>query len=205
MTDKEKDLLNVCSQVSGISFSPLQQRIILLLFYNLLWKDYEYINEKGNKEIVLGRKGVHLNGGVGVGKTTIMRTVSEVTHKMFKYPLHYMTIGQLNNLVIQNGGNFNVLESYCNCHLCISDIGSNNTVVNVYGNKINVFQQFLLMRYEAQMGQEKPFKLYLDHNFAKSNFVALFNDEFNRFKDRMDEMFNLFITLNGTSYRGQNN
>lgn len=194
MTDKTKmQFLEWSSEYAKVSFTEEQKTVLLCLYNNLLGKDYQI-----GKETQFGNKSIMLIGPPGVGKTLIMRTVEAVTKAHYKRPLTYMHISDLNKLVQTNGTE--ILKHYLNCHLCISDAGADNVIVNVYGNKINVLQQLLLLRYENK-NQAYNFKLYLDHNYGRTEFLKLFDDNIGRLADRLLEMYNLFIPLGGKSFR----
>lgn len=148
------------------------------------------------------KKGVFLVGGVGIGKSAMMKTLQVLlkdTERRFKWANSYelkdlseqMTIGEIK-------------ANYCdllNSDLYIDDIGF-TVDVKRYGNTVNIISEIITERYDlfVSSGVKTHFSTNLLITSKDPNVPTIEKFYGVRIVDRLKEMCNL-ITWNGESLR----
>lgn len=147
------------------------------------------------------KKGIFLMGGVGTGKTTLMKLFSRNQKQCFQLA----SARYAADLYEQDGEK--AIEHFSNpiretgldsrffyqteLALCFDDLGTEKTPVVRYGNKTNVMADILLNRYDAKL------TTHLTTNLMPEELEPMYGS---RVKSRMREMFNL-ITVTGEDRR----
>ena len=135
-------------------------------------------------------KGIFIYGGTGSGKTTLMRIFQDarfaIRHPvaMTNMPTLYVDMlaeGQMN------------LQTQREKERIFDDAGAENAEIASFGNRVNLFPQLLLLRYEGQ------YKTHATSNLTPSEIIQRpgFDD---RVKSRMNELFNI-VHLPGGDWR----
>lgn len=148
------------------------------------------------------KKSVFLIGGVGVGKTAMMKVYQRLlkdTESRFKWVNSYelkdmseiMTISEIKDVYGRN----------LNCDLYIDDIGFSIDVKR-YGNTVNIISEIIMERYDLyiQSGYLTHFSSNIIPTSKIDNLPTIEKMYGVRVLDRMKEMCNL-ITFNGESLR----
>lgn len=176
-----------------------KQNLKLLLLYfsgnDLFCKELEKINGvEGSLN-----KGLFLIGGVGTGKTFLMKVFKEYTKHILKSnSFHAYNEQDIINLASSNGSEI-IEELGYNCGnpkvLYIDDFGSKPSKIKYFGNSIDVIDNIMTLRYVIFNRYHK-----LTHISSNKYPVELQKIFDNRLIDRFSEMFNV-IELNDESFR----
>lgn len=149
-----------------------------------------------------GKKGIFLAGGVGIGKSAMMKTLQILlkdTERRFKWVNSYelkdlseqYTIGEIKATY---GG-------FLNCDLYIDDIGF-SVDVKRYGNTVNIISDIITERYNLfiNSGIKTHFSTNLLISSKDANVPTIEKFYGTRIVDRLKEMCTL-ITWNSESLR----
>jgi len=176
------------------NFEP-ELRKMALYFYNR--------KEEAEKDNIMLHKGIYLNGPVGCGKTKIMEIFRIITEKSFR-------IAMCRNIAfdfIETG--IPIIKKYSyeskdskDIHTpityCFDDLGS-ESISAYYGNKINVMDEILSIRYDL-IWQNKM-KTHITSNLNSDEIEEKYGI---RLKSRFSEMFNLIsFDNNAIDFRKQ--
>lgn len=154
------------------------------------------------------QKGLLLSGGVGSGKTTIMRLfahnprASYVVKSCRKIASEYADTSQ----EARDSGNYgeNILHRYAgqyyptvsendfkteNWGICFDDLGTEDVKAN-YSNRANVMQQIILNRYDRLA--ELPYRTHATTNLTAEQIGEYYGE---RVRSRMREIFNIVEIL----------
>lgn len=136
------------------------------------------------------KKGIFLYGGTGSGKTTLMRIFQDARF-VIKHPVAMTNLPALYADMLADG-QMN-LQGQRDKERIFDDAGAENAEIASFGNRINIFPQLLLLRYDGQ------YRTHATSNLTPSEIVLRpgFDD---RVKSRMNEMFNI-IHLPGGDFR----
>lgn len=141
-------------------------------------------------------KGIALLGGLGVGKTWLMKLLRYNSH----LPYIFVNCSEIADEVEQ-GGSEN-LATYFHLRkttssylyygndtlgLCLNELGREQIPVKYFGNPTNVIERILFTRYEKEVPHNRT---YFTTNKSVEQIEALYGDYI---RDRMREMFNLII------------
>jgi len=159
-------------------------------------------HDKCNELGINLNKGVYLCGGVGTGKSIIMKAFKAFTGYLKQNSFQYYTATDIIDNVNISGVEFlglfnhNYTGSKANPVTCyIDDIASKNEKVKNYGTEINVIEQLISIRYNVFERYRK-----LTHFSTNIPPAALKNLYDQRITDRLSEMCNI-ITIAGESRR----
>lgn len=178
-----------CERVDGFVIDDANKLLIGNLF------DYFY----GLDSTLDRRKGLWLMGGVGTGKTTLMRLFAEfVRARDGGFKLHvcsqvandYSTTGNL-DLYTYNRCGF----SGHSVPMCFDDLGREPSVSNFFGQRLNVMQHILHVRYS--LWQTEGLRTFVTTNCNPDDLQSIYGLFI---RDRVREMFNV-IVLDGESRR----
>lgn len=133
-------------------------------------------------------KGLLIQGTAGLGKTEMIRAVSDNP----LWPVKIISILEISEAV-QETGQCNL---YTDQILLIDDVGSEPEVINHYGTKINWFKDFIELYY---MKYRNFGGLIITTNLGGDEIEKRYGY---RVRSRMREMFNT-IQLEGTDLRGK--
>lgn len=178
----------------GFVINKTNKPILLDLLY------YFTGNEKSKLDL---NKGILLIGGVGTGKSLLMKIYHAYVRDIlgvnsFSTSTAIEIIDSVNvsgvSFLEQFGKNIIGNKPYPKT-LYVDDIASKNETVNNFGTKINVIEQLLSIRYNL-------FSRYgtLTHATSNKYPTEMANVYDSRIADRFKELFN-FIELNGKSFR----
>ena len=164
----------------GFVFRPEQFGVICRLTTYFSGNVGEYDTEKG----------IFLFGGTGSGKTTIMKILQAARARM-KHPVAMTNMPTLYADMLAEG-QMN-LQSQREKERIFDDAGAENAEIASFGNRVNLFPQLLLLRYEGQH------KTHATSNLTPSEIIQRpgFDD---RVKSRMNELFNI-VHLPGGDWR----
>ena len=151
-------------------------------------------NEKGAYSL---NKGLLLIGGVGTGKTILMKIFKEYTMNILQSNsfVNYSAQDIVHNVetdglkILKEFGTTIQKPSVC----YFDDIASANEIVNYYGTKTNVIETLLSMRYEVFSRFGK-----LTHLTTNKTPLELRKVYGERVFDRMKEMFNIVLLDSGS-------
>jgi len=159
---------------------------------------FDYFTGNPESELDLS-KGIAIFGGVGTGKTLLMKVFKEYTMNIiYKNSFIFKTAAEIVDSINVSGvevlSNINFIQNKATT-LYIDDLCAKNEEVNHFGTKINAMENLLSQRYEI-------FKQYkrLTHITSNKYPVELSKIYGERIVDRMAEMFNI-IELTGESFR----
>lgn len=133
-------------------------------------------------------KGLLIQGTAGLGKTEVIRAVSDNP----LWPVKIISILEVAEAV-QETGQCNL---YTNQMLLIDDVGTEPEIINHYGTKINWFKDFIELYY---MNHRTFGGLIITTNLGGDEIEKRYGY---RVRSRMREMFNT-IQLTGTDLRGK--
>ncbi len=135
-------------------------------------------------------KGVFLYGGTGSGKTTLMRIFQDARFAI-RHPVAMTNMPTLYADMLAEG-QMN-LQAQREKERIFDDAGAENAEIASFGNRVNLFPQLLLLRYEGQH------KTHATSNLTPSEIIQRpgFDD---RVQSRMNEMFNI-VHLPGGDWR----
>lgn len=143
-------------------------------------------------------KGLMFFGGVGTGKTAIMKSAQK-TAAFFNLPKKF-AISSVPMIFknLQSDKDFEI-EDYFNNNRCFDDVGFSEPTLLIYGQLSRPIDSILSVRYDRFINEGQlthlTTNLDLDIDVLKANF-----DE--RIIDRLKEMCN-FISIQGESFRGR--
>ena len=144
-------------------------------------------------------KGLWLEGPVGTGKSTLMRVFSAFTRKMQKgfkvfacseITTCYSIDGNLDMFLKNEHGVLGVPVE-----ICFDELGREPVPAGYYGNKMNVMQHILHIRYS--LWQTGWLRTFVTTNMDADNIGTIYGDYI---RDRRKEMFNI-IPVTGESRR----
>jgi DNA replication protein DnaC len=173
------------NEINGFSLNEAEVKIykLLAMYFN---NDIRF--EEAGYSL---KKGIMLYGGVGCGKTTIMKLFRD--NPSLKYGVvECMTIADIYKDK-EEGGSM-VTHKYSNAPtICFNDLGTEieTGTSSHFGNKKNVMAEIILNHYERN--ESKNFKLHFTTN---CNAEKLTQDYGIRVSDRLKEMCNI-ISLDG--------
>ncbi len=175
----------VNDEVNGRGFvcRPEQFDVICNLITYFSGNDGEYDTEKG----------IFLYGGTGSGKTTIMKIMQAARARM-KHPVAMTNLPTLYADMLGEG-QMN-MQAQRDKERIFDDAGAENAEIASFGNRINIFPQLLLLRYQGE------YKTHATSNLTPAEIITRpgFDD---RVKSRMNEMFNIVHLPGGDFRRGK--
>lgn len=139
-------------------------------------------------------KGIYLYGGVGIGKTNIIRSLQSFCNAILFKKFSVVNIPDL-AYQIKVKKDYSVLEKYDTGRWCFDDLGADSTV-STYGNSDDISKMLISNWYEHQHRQN--IALLATGNEAPDIIFERYND--NRFADRFTELFTP-VLLTGKSKR----
>lgn len=175
--------------IPGFAIDESNKKIISNLF------NY-FLNIPGELEL---SKGLFVMGDIGTGKSTLMQIFSKF--KIFKndgFLIH--DCAHVANQYSINGDldkyTYNV-NGYCGnpVDMCFDELGRESIPANHFGQKLNVMQHILHIRYS--LWQQKGLRTFITTNLGPSQVGELYGDFV---RDRCREMFNV-IMMEGASRR----
>jgi len=155
-----------------------------------------FLKIPGNLDL---RKGLWLEGEIGTGKSSLMQIFSKFmiarfdgflihicSHVANEYSIH----GDLDKYTYNQTG-------YCGepVSMCFDELGRESIPANHFGQKLNVMQHILHIRYS--LWQTDGVKTFITTNLDADGVEKLYDDFI---RDRRHEMFNIII-LTGKSKR----
>jgi DNA replication protein DnaC len=182
---------NIMLQYLPYKPNAAQQIRAIAIISNLLGMEYTIPNYKGKNglenRLINPNKGISLIGARGVGKTTLLKAITQHFSTAPK-PLRFITAQDIVSKVSKRG--LEALTNYCYGHLCISDIGAELNPVQYYGNTINVIQELILLRYDKQqnLAPADRTKLYLEGNLNSEAIATAYDDQYGRISSRLLEL-----------------
>lgn len=141
-----------------------------------------YMNDKPNKYD--NNKGLLLIGGVGSGKTLLMKMLRGYGSK----------VGLIMNVLdfeLEQDLNYFTID----LNLCIDDIGSENPINQNYGNKYNIVESVIQRFYQRAF--QNGYYFCGTSNLTTAQLNKTYSE---RVVDRMKEMVNI-IPINNKSFR----
>jgi len=178
-----------------------ENKIIYKLFLQYFTGNINFENEMLNYSGKKGdfKKGILLNGTVGVGKDLIFKVFKYYTKHILRTNsfLNETAISIIDNVNIE-GVEFLTQFSYNKSRprrIYIEDIASKNEIVNNFGTKINVIEQLLSLRYNVY--ERYGTLTHASTNKYMKEILTLYDD---RIVSRMASMFNI-IEMQGVDYR----
>lgn len=137
-------------------------------------------------------KGIALVGSIGVGKSSCLRIFQRLFSKF-----QIANTQEVLNHFYKNGIK-GVIQDYGydrKVDLCIDDFGIDRGTNNEYGNRVELFHELYVQRYELYVREN--FKFHFTSNLVPSDLREMLGD---RLYDRLKETNNL-ITWEGKSLR----
>lgn len=144
-------------------------------------------------------KGIWLSGDIGTGKSSLMMVLSEFKRQYFdgfkvyicaKVSNDYAINGDLDKYTYNEKGYLGYPVS-----MCFDELGRESMPANYYGQKLNVMQHILHIRYS--LWQSQGLKTYVTTNDDPLNIENKYGDFI---RDRIREMFNI-VLMQGSSRR----
>ena len=200
------------------SQEPLTNNQIITKHANALIPNYQinkelFTNLKiyflGGEKEFNPKKGLFFFGGVGAGKTSIMKIFRAWLNDL-QHPNRFniFSIRQIEREYKIDG--FKALDYYtCKTYvngygikeykpenICIDDIGTESLAVKNYGDQINVFTELIQDRYDLFI--DKNIITHATTNIPPKEFKEIYSDE--RVESRLREMFNI-VYLPNNDYR----
>lgn len=172
------------NEIKNFSLSEEEERIykILAMYFT---------NDKGIEKMGLSLdKGLVLHGGVGCGKTTIMKLFRDNPSQ----PYGIVECMKIADQYKQKEGGADVIHQYSFLpSICFNDLGTEieSGESSHFGNKKNVMAEIILNHYERN--ERKKFKLHFTTNLAADEQGDLYGV---RVRSRLREMCNI-ISLEG--------
>lgn len=149
-------------------------------------------------------KGLWLMGDVGTGKSSLMYIFSTFMQKMLRNGFKVHICAKVSNDYSVNGDldayTYN-LSGYSGVPvpMCFDELGRETIPANYFGQKLNVMQHILHIRYS--IWQTSKVKTYITTNCDTELVHELYDGSSDRFiSDRCREMFNV-IAMTGSSRR----
>lgn len=149
-------------------------------------------------------KGIFLYGGVGLGKTMLMRSFWDVLKRMeSKMKFQFAAMKDI-YFDVTSESNIASVRHYFKANYCFDDLGFENSAVKIYGNEMSIAEIILDKRYiEFQRGYQRthvtsnlmPFH---DPNIDIPSVLDCYGV---RIASRCKEMFH-FVQLHGKDKRG---
>lgn len=146
-------------------------------------------------------KGVCLAGGIGSGKTTILKAMSNFTIKNnLDTAFMFESFPKIIRQVSSEGLAY--VDNFTTGNICFDDVGTRSSVKS-YGTDINPFDELIHTRYERFVRSKKPTHLTTNLDFnpedqnAMNQLLTMYDA---RAIDRIKEMSN-FVYLGGESRR----
>lgn len=155
-----------------------------------------FLNQPGNLDL---KKGLWIEGPIGTGKSMLMYVFSEFM-KFLKYGYHVYICGSITTEYALTGDLDRYLQNQGGyikgpAPICFDELGREPIPSSFYGQKLNVMQHILHVRYSYW--QLYGTKTYVTTNTDADMVQDLYGDYI---RDRRAEMFNL-ITIGGNSMR----
>jgi DNA replication protein DnaC len=133
-------------------------------------------------------KGILLSGPVGIGKTSLMNLMKNLTSAEHKF--YIKTCRDISYEFIQEG--FEIIQKYSKGKLypdpktiCFDDLGIENNI-KYYGNECNVMAEILLSRYDLFIS--KNIHTHITPNLSATEIESAYG---NRVRSRLRSMVNL--------------
>lgn len=172
---------------------PITPKIGLIKFIQSIKSDYQIFNKElfdnldlymQNKPNVYdNRKGLLFIGGVGSGKTELMKLLSKYGHK----------VGLIMNVLdfeVENKSDF--LQYYTDgLNLVLDDIGSESNISFSYGNKFNIVEAIILRYYQRAF--QNGYYFCGTTNLTTKQLNENYSE---RVIDRLKEMVNIVPIIN---------
>jgi DNA replication protein DnaC len=168
---------------------PFEQLAIennLIVFDKELFHNLElYMKNEPNK--FNNNKGLLFIGGVGSGKTALMKLLSNYGTK----------VGLIMNVLdFEKQSENNLLHYYTEgLHLCLDDIGSEPAISLEYGNKYNIVESVILRYYQRAF--QEGYYFCGTTNLTKNQLKERYSE---RIIDRLREMVNI-VPFTNKSFR----
>lgn len=142
------------------------------------------------------QKGILLFGGIGGGKTLLMRAMQTLcrTARLSEREFAFAVCADLVDEVKAEGSTEG-LRRWMKGDCCFDDLGQEPLIVKVYGNDMTVMERILTKRYEAFVNGKCI--THATSNLTPEELDTMYGS---RVGDRMREMFN-FVFLDGQSRR----
>ena len=146
------------------------------------------------------KKGLFLFGGVGAGKTSIMKIFRlwlneiQAQSKFNLYSIRqiereYKIDGfkALDYYTYKTNINGYGIKEYRPENICLDDIGTESSAIRNYGDQINVFTELIQDRYDLFI--DKQIITHATTNIPAAKFKEIYSDQ--RTTSRLFEMFNI--------------
>ena len=199
----------------------LSNNEIILKYANSIHENYQ-VNKvlfTNLKKYFLGldgefnpKKGIFLFGGVGAGKTSIMKIFRlwlneiQAQSKFNMYSIRqiereykidgFKALDYYTYKTITNGYG---IKEYKPENICLDDVGTESEKIKNYGDEINIFSELIQDRYELFI--DKGIITHATTNIPTKTFKEIYSDE--RITSRLREMFNT-IHIPDIDYRKLN-
>ena len=182
-------LVNIASEIKDFAIDEHNKAVYSSVF------DY-FFGIEGDLDL---KKGLWIEGDIGTGKSTMMRLFSELLKKQFKGFKIYDCTRVSNDYAINcDLDRYTYNQSGYNgepVNMCFDELGKETIPSIHFGQKLNVMQHILHVRYTLWQG-------YGVKTFVTTNdgIKDIENKYGSYIKDRCIEMFN-FVSMTGKSRR----
>jgi len=132
-------------------------------------------------------KGIYLAGGVGCGKTTIMRLF--MNNPRIDYGV--VQCLKVSDMYKEKDRGHEVVHMYANATaICFNDLGTEieSGEASNFGNKKNVLGEIVFNHYE--LNSEKQFNFHFTSNYGADKIAHYYGE---RFRSRLREMCNIIV------------